>query len=456
MEDEDTVFYRIYPEIDSLDRNPPASSSSVEERLEELKFQSLSIVRPITEGYIWQHQPFNLRACVSLVDHSSSGMSSRGGKSGEYLENDSRVSELSSADDFVPHLAGKVKFGDNLEDEWLIVYLLFEISRQVPSVSIAVSDSDGEFLLIESAFCIPKWLKPDNSHNRVFIREGAVHFVPIASGTPKIRKSSGAASLKKSLQVLADGGGGVDTRAPPEVQAVILQRIEGHPERAQKNVQRVRCKVPLSVAHILKSEPQLISLAVEAFYSRDVDSMKVASAMKKFSPKAKDGGVELVDTVVRMSRAMYAQLAQQVFQAPRSYPMPPVKATDFKEAEIGMKITVGFEMMYWEQSSSEDVDALAFENLADGVDSVVSTEDEKERLFRATGIPKNDVAWKMYRVSLEQNGYFRGLLEGSKEYRELLQGAVAQYRSTDLFTRVRYLLLQLLSVLQPGVPSPLS
>ncbi|CAM6109907.1 unnamed protein product [Calypogeia fissa] len=425
MEEEDTVSYRVYPGIVGLDRNPPASSS-VEERLEGLKSQSLSIVRPLAEGYIWQHEPFNLRACSSSSALVSSSRSAKGSKSGEYWESDSLLSEFEGADDFVPHLSGRVKFGDNLEDEWFVVYLLFEISRRIPSVSITVRDSDGEFLLIETAYFIPKWLKPDNSHNRVFIRQGAVHFVPLANDTPRTRKSYGTASLKKSLLVLE---GDTDTRAPDEVQKVILERIEGYPEKAQKNVHRVRCKVPLSVAHILANEPQLISLAVESFYMRDSDSMKVASAMKKFSPKSKDGAVELVDVLVRMSRAMYAQLVQQVFQAPRNYPMPSINTPGFKEAEIGMKITVGFEMMYWERSSSEDVDALARESSEDQADS-------EEQISKRSEVPQNDAAWKKYKASLEQNGYFRGLLEGSKEYRDLLQAAVAKYRSTDLFTRV--------------------
>lgn len=34
------------------------------------------------------------------------------------------------------HLFGKTTFGDNIEDEWFIVYLLFELSRQSPELVI--------------------------------------------------------------------------------------------------------------------------------------------------------------------------------------------------------------------------------------------------------------------------------------------------------------------------------
>ncbi len=36
-------------------------------------------------------------------------------------------------------------------------------------VVFSVEDSDGQFLLIEAAHYIPKWLKPDTAINRVTI-----------------------------------------------------------------------------------------------------------------------------------------------------------------------------------------------------------------------------------------------------------------------------------------------
>ena len=44
-----------------------------------------------------------------------------------------------------------------------------------------VWDNDGEFLLIEAAYALPKWLKPDTAVNRVWLRDGALHLVPLPS-----------------------------------------------------------------------------------------------------------------------------------------------------------------------------------------------------------------------------------------------------------------------------------
>lgn len=70
---------------------------------------------------------------------------------------------------------------------------------------------------------------------------------------------------------------------------------------------------------------------------------------------------EMVDILVTMSRAMYAQLHQQMFAPPRKYPMPAVADPKHKQAELGMKLTCGFEMMYWERQRFEgnDVDMRA-------------------------------------------------------------------------------------------------
>ncbi|OBS76089.1 hypothetical protein A6R68_17452 [Neotoma lepida] len=65
------------------------------------------------------------------------------------------------------HMYGMTKFGDNIEDEWFIVYVIKQITKAFPELVARIEDNDGEFLLIEAADFLPKWLDPDNSANRV-------------------------------------------------------------------------------------------------------------------------------------------------------------------------------------------------------------------------------------------------------------------------------------------------
>jgi hypothetical protein len=47
------------------------------------------------------------------------------------------------------------------------VYLLRELSRRFSGLWIKVVDTDGEFLLIEAANALPRWLNPEIADNRV-------------------------------------------------------------------------------------------------------------------------------------------------------------------------------------------------------------------------------------------------------------------------------------------------
>ncbi len=76
---------------------------------------------------------------------------------------------LHTIGDVPAHLGGVTQFGDNVEDEWFIVYLLKHITRTFSDVAAVVYDTDGQFLLIEAAEHLPKWLDPDSSENRVSI-----------------------------------------------------------------------------------------------------------------------------------------------------------------------------------------------------------------------------------------------------------------------------------------------
>jgi hypothetical protein len=61
----------------------------------------------------------------------------------------------------------------------------------------------------------------------------------------------------------------------------------------------------------------------------------------------------MATTAVTFSRCLYAQLAQQAFQPPDGFPMPPAGNAPRKTAEIGMKLTVGMEIMCSSKARAE-------------------------------------------------------------------------------------------------------
>lgn len=67
----------------------------------------------------------------------------------------------------LPHLYGITYFGDNIQDEWFVVSLLFHLTREVGGLIARACDSDGEFLLIEAADHLPQWANPETCEQRV-------------------------------------------------------------------------------------------------------------------------------------------------------------------------------------------------------------------------------------------------------------------------------------------------
>ncbi|CAN8008482.1 unnamed protein product [Ixodes pacificus] len=126
---DDTVRYYLIPKL--------AENANVKLQLEDKLESYTAKLFPLIASYIWQDEPFNL----GVVEAQRDGMP--------------------------PHLEGITYFGDNVEDEWFVVYLLQQLTKEDQDLVVKVEDSDGEFLLIEAADHLPKWLNPETSENRM-------------------------------------------------------------------------------------------------------------------------------------------------------------------------------------------------------------------------------------------------------------------------------------------------
>ena len=166
----------------------PDDAASIAEALEATRAACMSHLEPHVEGYIWQKDPFQLE----VVAATPPGTSRSGAPA---------------------HLAGVTRFGDNVEDEWFIVWMLRELTRAFPALAARVWDDDGEFLLIETAFHLPRWLKPETAANRVWLCGGEMRVVPpeadarrrVGAGARRARRPSVEAALW-----LARGGDGAE------------------------------------------------------------------------------------------------------------------------------------------------------------------------------------------------------------------------------------------------------
>ena len=152
------------------------------------------------------------------------------------------------------------------------------MSAQFPSVCARVWDNDGDFLLIEAAYSLPRWLNAETSSNRIWIQAGQVHIVPLPN--KHFRTVPPTPTVQQAFQIVCSET--VDTVANIGVQNAIKTKVKGYPRKIQTDMHRARCLLPAKIAHVLQQQPQLVSPAVQMFHYRDVQDMKAAAKLSNF------------------------------------------------------------------------------------------------------------------------------------------------------------------------------
>ncbi|POM58401.1 Hypothetical protein PHPALM_36949, partial [Phytophthora palmivora] len=243
--------------------------------------------------------------------------------------------------------------GDAIQDEWVVAKLVFDITKHFPGVIGRVVDSDGEFLLIESAEALPDWVTPEESDRRVFVLNGKLHIAPPAAAG-KRGKDGDLYDQDALLQVLDLS---VMTEASAAVQRLIQHKLDEVPTYLRDNRHRVRCLLPERAARVFAGNGNLVGPAVEAFYYREPKQAGlVCGKMATFMPE----GDEVVEQSITFSRAMFAQLKQQEFFPPKSFLRRDARYRvletskkgednthpDAQAADIGVKLACGLELLY--------------------------------------------------------------------------------------------------------------
>ncbi|KAI3392242.1 hypothetical protein diail_5962 [Diaporthe ilicicola] len=259
--------------------------------------------------------------------------------------------------------------------------MLRELTRQFPALWARVSDGDGEFLLVEAANVLPKWLSPENDPNRPWIHGGQLRIIPLDLDTGAQSKHI---TLSEAVGVLQSA---VHTVIhSPFVEAEAFYRLDKYPAQIQDSIHHAVVSVPRRLAHMIHEAPKAIAPAVEAFYLRDPIAMKPlkasSAALLVFPPK------DFVDVSVKFTKVLYAQLKSQVFPPPPSW--ADVFASSERRAaadgssvaqkkhamlQLGMKVTCGFEMLATNAAKSNHRAVREFtlllEDLAEDGDSVL-------------------------------------------------------------------------------------
>ncbi|XP_065066225.1 protein ecdysoneless homolog [Rhopilema esculentum] len=338
-----------------------------EEVLREKQVQLMKFATEIANGYIWQKDKFGLQLEISP-------------SKSEYCLN------------------GSVNCGDNIQDEWFIVYILFQISNSDHSLMISITDDDGQFLLIEAADYLPNWLNPDTSENRVYIHKGQLHVIPFPSNPAEVTMfPTGKPSIQEAIRIIfGDHGIEVNSRIQNSIDAKINRFDNGFSHL----LHNAHCLLPPNLACILKKDPSVanrISDMLEQYVTANFGKRRKSVGKFEF----KDWIISRVCfTKYTYAKLLHTNIENKGFVAEMQSGR---KGASHKACDLGSKLAFGFELLRKEINKTE--------------------------------VPNQDICqaeekWLKYETSLKNLGYFKGEIEGSTRWRQLFREAKDYFYAT--------------------------
>jgi hypothetical protein len=303
--DGDSLHYAIYPVYPDVN-------------LKNILDYTLDLMSTWTDDYIWNLDPFTL-----------------------------------NPESNPPRLHGTMDMGEDSgvsPDEWVVVGVLWHISKLFPNVVIrcansgngancSIQDGEGEFLLIESALHIPDWLKPETAENRIWIHNGELKIIPLEQFTshdpPPLALDDALSHFRSAIR---SEGTTASLFTDPGMNVAIQDKIRGFPQELQEQRHLARVMIPRLLAQVIHQNPQLIAPGVQSFYTRTTQFKKLRE-FKYFAPN------DWVTVNIQFSRPLFAMIKSQKFTPPPAFPARDLSASEREMYSLGIKLTCAFELL---------------------------------------------------------------------------------------------------------------
>ncbi|KAL4871012.1 hypothetical protein BDV12DRAFT_165106 [Aspergillus spectabilis] len=329
-------------------------------------------------------------------------------------------------------LSGRTNFGDSVEDEWVVVYMLRELTKKHKEIWATVTDNDGQFLLAEASGALPAWLEPDIADNRVWIHQGDLVIIKPKNDKRRVTETI---SLPESKRIIKDEPKRL--MRSTMIQEEAFYRLRNYPKQINENLHSALVTLPRKVAFLLHQKPAYISAAVEAFYLRDPIALRPLRGKDAddlaFKPE------DFVTVSTRFTRPGYAQVKSQDFPAPKSW-VSKLPSTEnrkvYERAETGMKVACGFEMLLTDPQNQDKALVremkLVIEDLKTGdetlpTDAEIQTWDQREDDEKWLDISFEDLDTELKGRKKEENQDQSTGEFGDANAQENLQRIVAQF-----------------------------
>jgi hypothetical protein len=314
---------------------------------------------------------------------------------------------------------GCIDFGDNLEDEWFIVYILYKLTSKFSNKLVAqTKDQDGDFLLIHAANHLPDWASSaadDCMNNRVFIYNGKLHMIPPATNPSQITYLPAAGPISNSFagaKIIFDFSN--LTEAIDDVQKSIQKRISlFESDKINLIYHKASCTIPAKLTWLLKNNPSLISAAINRFCDKDPKDLKLCRTLETFKP------IDLVNYRVTFTKHLYGKLKYCDFKPEKRHQWPSInKLIDSNDVTVSLNTNNNSSSVIRERSNLGFKLTCAFEILF-------------KRLLNDNNTNKS---FDNYVKRLKNLGYFKDYIENSKTYNDLMEKARQSYSNTHHLT----------------------
>ncbi|KAG6000277.1 hypothetical protein E4U21_005625 [Claviceps maximensis] len=314
--------------------------------LEVLKKAAIDLCQKLTSSYIWQRDEFSVElktgpgACQSMDSLTSLHLNP--------AQTVLTLTWLFSVG--LVFLYGITDYGEAIEDEWLIVYMLRELTKLFPHLWVRVADTDGEFLLIEAANALPNWINPEIDKNRVWLHNAQLHIIPVQTNHDQTHENIDKISLRHAVDYLRQKPNALLHFPSTEEEA--FYRLQKYPDFVKASTHYSRVIVPRKIAYVLHTVPKSIAMAIEMFYLRDAVALRHITSEPSRLVFPPDDPVTIS---VQFSKLLFAQIKSQHFEPPPEWrrlisiysQKPALSSTPLapSQIELGMKITIGYELL---------------------------------------------------------------------------------------------------------------
>jgi hypothetical protein len=243
--------------------------------------------------------------------------------------------------DGIPHLRAYCIYGPNVQDEWMAIDFMFQMSQEIDhDVAISCWDvDDGQVILIQTANVLPNWLDEDPSDNHryaCFIRNGRIQLLQ----QPHISLPDALKNLQSQTNKASS--------SHPRIQNAINQWLDINRQNA--HVQTAAFVVPRKIATLMRKRPDLVHAVIQAFCKNIEESPPSISNHEDW--------VWITHKLTRTNYAMARTLVSKEWESSEFSPKLPMEVKRYKRqcameatphlkhaVQLGVRLVVGFEFL---------------------------------------------------------------------------------------------------------------